>query len=375
MMLSFKLTLFLVTSTLNVYAQEPSEKTVLSNQVQQLLKVNSEMLNTSKVEQLTKKILDNRQHYSNDILSKTSLLSARIATNQGDINKVFHFAQQGLVANGPDKNIKLSLVLKLAEVFVAQHQYKQLLALVYDAINNREFSNNAKNHLLALSYRSLAYAMLGKHAEALSDLQQVEIGISQSELTEHIELLTVLARAYHNLNDYQTSLTMQLKILKLRFAMKQMQNIDQAYLYLGYAYFYLQRFDDAYNAFWESKEYALNKKAPIAVAHAEKALGLVLLKQQQFFEALAPLEQAVKIYSQHNMTTDRIESSVGLAKAKIESQQVSEGYSLVIDVIRLLNGEDISLKFAGFYGMVSEMYFAQQNYKKAYDWREKYSRV
>ena len=372
---TFKLLTLASLFAVNTYAQSSSEQIILTNQVLKLLKVNSESLNADTVKQLSAKIIDNRQLFSNDIIAKVFLLSANVASNQANINNIYDFAQSGLSVNSRDKKIKLSLLLKLAEVYVARKQYQQLLILIQTAVNNSEYSRNIKHQLLLLSYRSVAFAMLGKHQQALSDLQQVERGISKSELTEHIELLTILSMVYHHLGDYQTSLTMQLKILKLRFEMGQVANLDKTYLYLGYAYFYLQRFDDAYNAFWQSKKHADNKQAPISAAYASKGLGITLLTQQQLPAAIESLEQAITIFKHNDMLDEQIETMVALVKAKLDQQQTSEGYTLLNQVLVLLDGKDISLQFAGFYRMVAEMHLAHENYQSAYLWREKHSKV
>ncbi|PKH85544.1 tetratricopeptide repeat protein [Colwellia sp. Bg11-28] len=364
---------FILVST--AHAQAASEQAVLSNQVQQLLKVDNEMIDADIVKSLSEKIINNRHDYSNDILAKVYLLSAKVASNQGNMNNVFEFTKRGLAANSLDKKIKLALLFKLADVYVARKEYKQLLEVTEEAVRNSEFSRSVKCRLLSLSYRSVAFAMLGKHQQALADLQQVELGISSSELTEHIQLLTILALAYHHLGDYQTSLTMQLKILKLRFEMNQKRNIAQTYLYLGYAYFYLQRFDDAYNVFWESKKSAEGNNAPINVAHADKWLGIVLMRQKQFHAALEPLQQAIEVFHQHHMLSERIETSVALVSAKLGVEQITEGYALLNEVVRLLNGKNIASEYTGFYRMVAEMHFSQENYRLAYDWRKKYSQI
>lgn len=372
---TIKLVILSSVLTVNIHAQSSSGHVILTNQVLKLLKINSETLNTDTVQKLSAKIIDNRQHYSYDILAKIFLLSANVASNQANINQVHDFAQSGLSVNSRDKKIKLLLLLKLAEVYVARKQYQQLLILIQTAVNNSEYSRNIKHQLLLLSYRSVAFAMLGKHQQALADLQQVERGISKSELTEHIELLTILSLVYHHLSDYQTSLTMQLKILKLRYETGQVENLDKTYLYLGYAYFYLQRFDDAYNAFWQSKKHADHKQAPISTAYASKGLGVTLLTQQQFPATIESLEQAITIFKRNDMRDEQIESMVALVKAKLGLEQISDGYTLLNQVIVLLDGKDISLQYAGFYSMVAEMHLAQKNYQSAYLWQEKHSKV
>ncbi|WP_246046941.1 tetratricopeptide repeat protein [Colwellia ponticola] len=356
-------------------AQPPSDQAVSSNQVQQLLSANNEVIDTEIVISLSAKIIKNKQYYSNDMLAKIYLLLARVASNQGNINNVFEYVQQGISANSVDKKVHLALLLKLAEVYMARKEYELLLEVAQVAVSKSELTHSLKYQLLSLSYRSVAFSMLGQHQQAFADLQKVEQGISQSKLTEHTELLTILALAYHHLSDYQTSLTMELKILKLKFEMDQTVNIDKTYLYLGYAYFYLLRFDDAYNAFWQARKVSENNNAVINIAHANKGLALVLIIQQQFEQALEPLAQAIDTFNQYNMFTDRIESMTALVKVKLGVNKTAEGYALLTQVVELLDGKEMSVDYTGFYRMVAEMHFAQKDYLAAYRWREKYSQV
>jgi tetratricopeptide (TPR) repeat protein len=228
---------------------------------------------------------------------------------------------------------------------------------------------------MALSYRSVAYAMQGKHRNALKDLQKVERGLSESALIEHIDLLTILAKAYHQLEDYQTSRIMLLKVLKLSVQMKKSHKLAQTHLYLGFAYFHLQRFDDAYNAFWESKNYAQKQQANILVAHANKWLGIVLVRQKQFQDAFLPLLLAIDSYEKYNLREDRVEAIIAMAKARLEFNQTAEGFNLLTKATNLLNGDNVSTEFTGFYRMVAEMHFAEQRYEMAYKWQEKHSRI
>lgn len=60
---------------------------MLSNQIKQLLKVNNEMVDHDAVNSLSERIINNRQYYSNDMLAKVYLLSARVASNQETLTK------------------------------------------------------------------------------------------------------------------------------------------------------------------------------------------------------------------------------------------------------------------------------------------------
>ena len=372
---AFRANLILLIAIPSSYAQQFSEETLLSNQVQQLLINTNQTVNTETVDYFAKKIIPNRQYYSNDVIAKVYLLLARAAINQGDIDQVSDYAQLGLAANGVDKRVNLALQLKLAEVYIANQKPQELLSLTELAVKESELSTSLKYQLMALSYRSVAYAMQGKHRNALKDLQKVERGLSDSALIEHIDLLTILAKAYHQLEDYQTSRIMLLKVLKLSVQMKKNHKLAQTHLYLGFAYFHLQRFDDAYNAFWESKNYAQKQQANILVAHANKWLGIVLVRQKQFQDAFLPLLLAIDSYEKYNLREDRVEAIIAMAKARLEFNQTAEGFNLLTKATNLLNGDNVSTEFTGFYRMVAEMHFAEQRYEMAYKWQEKHSRI
>ena len=266
----------------SITAQETPTQKQLILHVKQLAMVNSENLHYEEVSVLAKQVLPNQQHYSRDIVATLFLLLTDIEINKGNIKSAYRYVQKGLAISMSNKEIKSTLTLKLAQLYVAKKEYSKLLDVAQRAVFESKQEGNQKKILLSLSYRSVALATLGKHKQALINLQEVEKGIASNDFFDnHIELFTILADAYYQLKDYRTALTLQLKILKLRFELQQKNNIEKTYLSIGYANFYLQRFDDAYNAFWEASYYAEKKFAPISAAYAKKGLGIALLKQTQ----------------------------------------------------------------------------------------------
>lgn len=360
----------------NVSSQENLTQEQSIKQIKQLVKVNSESLNTRQVQLLADGILPNRQHYPNETIAKLFLLLADTEINRGDVNAALDYTQQGLAVSTLNKQIKLCLLLKLAQIHVAEKNYSALLDVAERAVKSSESVAEDKYKLFALSYRSVALATSGRHQQALLDLEQVEQGIAGNTLfNEHIELFTILADAYYQLNDFQTVLTLQLNILKLRFEAEQKGNIERTYLSLGYAYIFLQRFDDAYNAFWEAKYFAEKKSAPINIAYAQKGVGISLLKQQEYSAAVVALQHAANIFQQENLHSNLIETLVALAKAQINAEQKVEGYTLLRKILMLLDGKPVSFEYLGFYRMLAAMHFDQGNYQNAYVWQKKHSEL
>jgi tetratricopeptide (TPR) repeat protein len=216
--------------------------------------------------------------------------------------------------------------------------------------------------------------MLGQHANALIDLQKVETVIQQdAAFSEHISLLAILANAYYHLGDYQTALTIQLRILKLRFNINKFSNIDQTYFHLANAYYRLNRFNDAYTAYWEAKNYAIKKDAPIYVAFASQGLALTLLRQKQYVAAKTEISQAKELFYRNNLATPYLESIIIFAQIYHETKQQEHSFSLLLQAEKLATNINLTADYIVLYQFIAEMYRAKQDLNKAYWWQKKYS--
>lgn len=358
------------------HAQQEPRQEALIEQVQRLNQSNYELLDYQEVTELSKRITPNRHQYPSDTIAKLYLLLADVATNIGDTEKALQFVQDGLAVKTLDKEVSLCLALKLARLYMNKQQYNLLLTTAEHAVSLSEQDVDIKFRLFALSYRSVAYVMLADFNKALLDLQEVEQGIAQEPVfSEQIELLTILANAYHYLGDYQTALTIQLKVLKLRFDLARMANVDQTYLQLGNAYLFTAKYDDAYNAFWEARKYAEEKQAPISVARASVGLARTLYQQGE----LAPAEQALlaakTVFKQRNLNLDYAKALITLAKVYFASKRELEANALLIEAMPLIEHESLSKGYKDYYQMLAKMYYQQGDSDKAYLWQIKYGQL
>nr|WP_246028945.1 hypothetical protein [Litorilituus sediminis] len=358
------------------HAQQEPRQEALIEQVQRLNQSNYELLDYQEVTELSKRIIPNRHQYPSDTIAKLYLLLADVATNIGDTEKALQFVQDGLAVKTLDKEVSLCLALKLARLYMNKQQYNLLLTTAEHAVSLSEQDVDIKFRLFALSYRSVAYVMLADFNKALLDLQEVEQGIAQEPVfSEQIELLTILANAYHYLGDYQTALTIQLKVLKLRFDLARMANVDQTYLQLGNAYLFTAKYDDAYNAFWEARKYAEEKQAPISVARASVGLARTLYQQGE----LAPAEQALlaakTVFKQRNLNLDYAKALITLAKVYFASKRELEANALLIEAMPLIEHESLSKGYKDYYQMLANMYYQQGDSDKAYLWQIKYGQL
>lgn len=346
----------------------------LITQVDVLSEKKPETLNYNNVVKLSNAIFLQRKVFPNETLAKTYLLLANVASNKGELDTAYQFIQDGLTITTRQKQIKLRLQIKLASILLAKKQYKQLLTTAQQAIDTQQENENTKYFLFALSYRSVAFAMLNKHKDALSDLQKVEDIIEQNpSFTEHISLLAILANAYYHLGDSQTALTMHLKILKLRFSSNTLEGVVQTYYHIANAYYRLKQFNDAYNAYWEAKRYAQKKAAYIYTAYASQGLGLTLIQQKQYIEAKAEILEAKSLFYQYNLAHPYLETTISLALINKLTEQQQTASKLLLEAEQLSINIEVTNDYIILYQLLADMYKDNQDMSKAYFWQLKYS--
>ena len=372
------ITIYLGYSATEAFAREKQSPTKeqLATQIEQLASQPPENLVYEEVTSLSHQVIPKLSNYSSDTIAKTYLLLVNIALNEGELETAFQFARDGLAISSPNKQTQLRLQLKLAAIFVAKKQYQKLLHITEQAISNSATKTQNKYHLLALSYRSVAYAMLSKHDKALKELQNIQEVIKQNPaFKEHIALLTILANAYFHLYEYQTALTMQLKILKLRFNHNQLNGVGQTYYFLGKIYYQLQQYSDAYNAYWEADKYARKISAPIYSAYAKQGLALTLIAQQRYQSAETELLAAQKEFLQHNLMSSYLETLVTLAQIKQKVEKEQESYEYLIEAEKVFQTTSLSDDYIIFYQLLAQMYFNKNELTQAYMWQQEYSQA
>lgn len=370
------LTYSLLGISFSTFAEEkvPVTQEQLISQIESLFLADVETLNYSEIVELGNKIVIQRGLYPSETLAKTYLLLANVAKNKGELETAFQFIQDGLAISTPHAKTNLDLQITLAGIHAAQNKSKALLKTAQQAIDMQEKKDNSLHFLIALSYRSVAFAMLAQYKKAVADLQNIASVIKKNPpFAEDIRLLAIIADTYFYLGDYQTALTVQLKVLELRFNLNKLGNVNQTYYHIANAYYHLHRFDDAYNAYWESKKYAEKKNAPIYVAYANQGLGLTLFHQKQYINAEVKIQAAKSLFYQHNLAKSYLETLVTLIQISQATEQDKNTISLVLEAERTIRNTTLNDNYIILYQILAQTYILDKDIDRAYFWQKQYS--
>lgn len=337
-----------------------------TQKIEELFNLSKEALISDDVISVSSDVIKQRELYSKNTIAKVFILLANVASNKNDVDRAFQFANDGLMLSIGDLSLKLNLLLKVASGYYAKGQYHKVLEIANDAILIAKSTVNTKYMLLTLAYRSMAYALLAEYEKAFTDLQKVDNIIERNQaFSENIELLEIIATAHYYLGDFKTALTINQKILKLRYDLSLKPELGRTYYNLARAYHRLGMLDDAYNAYWETKKYAQEKKSDVQLAYAELGIGEILLLQREYQASYIALLKAEKIFKDQSLNKPYLNAVIALAKAGYANDQRDTAHKFLLLAEDMMKNMELISEQVELYLLLSEMYKSQGDYEKA----------
>ena len=351
----------------NSYANVVEDISHNSDHVDKYFAMNKEMLPYDEVVALATAVIPNRKYYDNNTIAKIFILLADTAINKGALAKAMQFAQDGLTVPKIDVELVLNLKLKIIQGLYAQGKFHQAKRLSEEAVLLSRQLESTLYRLLALSYRAMTNALVGEHALAFADLQEVDDLLkAHQEFSEHIEIIEILALSRFYLEDFDSAITLYNRVLKLRFDINLKQNIEKTYYSLATTYLMLGRLDDAYNGYWEAKKYAEQVNAPIRIAYAHLGLGQVLHQMGEYQKARDELLNAELLFSVENLTKPYLDTLITLAKNSLALSMDDAYQDYLLKALAIAENTELTAKQISLFSMLSSLYAGQENYKEAF---------
>ncbi len=322
---------------------------------------------------LATKIVPERVKYSVNTMAKIYALLAEIATVRGESSRAHQLALYGLTYKPIDEEIELNLKLKLVTGYFFNNQYVDVIELIEDVINSAKLEENDTYHMQALAYRAMANALLGNHEKALNDLLTVEKIIdSNHELSDYIELNEILAVSQHYLGNNETALSLYEKILNQRFSTNKERGIESTYVQLADVYLSMGSLDDAYNAYWEAKRYAITFQLPIRIAYAELGLGRVLLKQGQYERAFKSLVEAESLFKGQSLNAPYLDTLISLIIASQKTGRHEFADNILERANEVTHTTKVTIEQAGIYLLLADYYKRMAENSRAFSMQQRY---
>jgi GGDEF domain-containing protein len=332
-----------------------------------------ESLTAQDVANVAQAVVNNHEKYNSNMVAKAFSLLSDMAFNHGDLLAAFQLAEKGGQLSNIDVTIQLNLLLKMARGYYAQGNFIQLKDISQKAAWLAEQANNMNYHLQALAYSVVAYALSADYSLAITELNKVEVLLAQSlNDIDQVTLLEIIAQAHFSLSEFDNTVEILNRVLKLRTDMPNTPAIAQSYQLLANAYYQLQQFDNAYNAFWQSLQFSQQFKLNIRAANAELGLGQVLYQQQQFTKAKQRLENAQVVFNQHNLHQLELSAQISLVKVLYQLNQTEEADTMLLSAQSLAENVVLLPQQIELFLLLTDYYIKQHELPQAITMHKRY---
>lgn len=370
--------IILVDITANTYAADENLSALEQNieKIERLFLLDPELLENDEVMKLAQDIIQNRSFYENNTIGKVFSLLADTATNMGDLSRAMQFALDGESLTNIDTRLRLTLMLKITSGYYFKGKFKQAQQMAEKSVNLATQLNNPKFLVQALSYRSMTNALNLKHQQAFADLEQVKQYLTEhQELSDHLAVLNVLANAHFYIADFQTSVTLYNRILKLRYDLSKENNIEGTYYDLARSYLNMGRLDDAHHGFWKAISLAEKKNAPIRVAYGKMGLGQVLFRQNKAQQSLVQLLSAKTLFHGNNLSHPYLTTLISLAKVSHFLGSKTAAFEYLSEAELVAGRVELTHSQIELFALLAEMYQEKQQFEKALKSQLKYTKL
>ena len=319
----------------------------------------------------TKAALD-LQKYPN-IVAKAHLILTYAAYLDGDSALAFSHASEALSNTKKNEKLKLDIYLSMVGGHYAQGRYEELIDVADKAYTLALGLELTDLTMLAMAKKSIGHAMLKQYKEAANTLRQVEPLLTHSiEAQQNQTLLETLSQAYFKMQLYEKALQMQQMLISLIEGTDNQIHIERAYYTLGNIYYQLERYHDAYNAFWGSRSFSLKQASPLKVAYAELGLGKTLIKQGQYQEAEEILNKTESIFKRQNLTLAYLQNLIALAQVNFYLNNPLDAIQLLNQANELSANQTFIDEKLQLYFLLAKIHSSLKDYKSAYDAQAKY---
>lgn len=368
------ISIFLSLIVSDVYAAKQTEtEQYYRHQINSFYLQDKEALVDDKVISVAQYIVNERQNFSDDVIAKAFSLLSYIAGTRGDTVAALQFAQYGIAIKDISSLTTLDLLLKVADGYYIQGNYLKLKDISQELIMLAEHQDNRNYHLHGIAYSIVAHALSAEYVVAIAELGRVEALLNQDQQgIDQISLLEIIAEAHFNLSEYENTIELLSRVIVLRFEMVKMKGIFRSYYLLARAYYQKEKYDDAYNAFWEAKQYAEKTSSPIQIAYAELGLGQVLFQQDKLFIANTQLYSANRVFKKNNLFSATLSTQIMLIQVLQALNKHDEADDVLKTAEQLADQITLSSQQIEIYALLVRYYKKQNLPMKVIEMQERY---
>jgi len=366
--------IFSLCSGANLYAQIPNNQTLVEQRIYELKE--NEAISPSEVLAELKPLIAeiNKNQWAKSLLLANTLKIENLISLEQFVEAeelLTEYLSKTKQVNNVDLVLRLELALlqiedmkgvsdkliKLRNILLSKAEFEKdnsAVISIYMGLGNSEYFEN--NYAKALVYFKKAY-----------ELQQQ--GESKAAISD---VLNSLANIYLDLDDIEKAKEYYLQALAIDRAQNNKFSESIVLYNLGETFLLNEEYGEAKKIFNQSLDLSLSLNDDIGVKWVQFSLAEIFIKEKKWQQALNYYNEIAHTFAQSGDTHMYFNSLIGIAKAQVglgELSAAEHAINLARPLLNVLNKKDYD---AAFSKILSEVFYAKGEYKKAFDQQKIY---
>lgn len=240
-----------------------------------------------------------------------------------------------------------------------------------------ELAKETKSDAIYAGYYNLSGALhidQAKIKEAIYDysrsIELYEILNKESSLAGgYINLGSV----YSGLSEHKKALSYYFKAMEILKRLKDNPHLGILYNNIGTTYQKQQQFSNSNYYLREANKFALNRGDSMLAAMSTHNLGINYAEVQNYDSAIALYNRSLNYISSYEEGPGHVFNYKQLGEAWYKSNKIKDAKENLLKAIRISNDVGYSTGIEDIYGLLSNVYEAEKDYKKALEYNKLYT--
>ena len=269
---------------------------------------------------------------------------------------------------------KAEIYIMIGDLYKKHEEYEKAYPHYRNALESLKKTKNDKRKAELYNSMGVVCFMLTSYDQALEYyLFSLSIREEINDKKGIADSLNTVGNIYFQLHNYQKALEYYQRSLEIRTELKDDVAIGKSYNNIGNIYSTLKDYNRALDSYNDALKLYKKSSEHKLIASVYNNVGIIHRERNEPQKALESFKKSLKIAKKEDLTYNLANTSNEAARTYFELKKYIEAENLLrtaLEGAKKLNARNVEQES---YEILSELYYAKKDYRKACDYYKKYS--
>ncbi|MFO8235442.1 MAG: tetratricopeptide repeat-containing sensor histidine kinase [Bacteroidales bacterium] len=266
--------------------------------------------------------------------------------------------------------------LSLSELYASQNKYDEAIEYLLKAEENYQKSSDTIGLGNVHNHRTYIYRRVSSYDKSLkSALKALDYHKSVDNLNGLVTSYNDIGIIHQRLNNYNKALEYYNQMLEVLEDLEQKQGLAIAYNNIGIVHDELDEHEKALDYYQKAFDFNEESEDEVGMASALNNIGIVFFEIEDYKQALDYLNKSLEISEEIKDTESIANTNNNIGEVLLKQGKYASAKQAIQRGLQLATEEQVKEYIEESYRLLSELYEATNNYKKALDYHKLYEEL